>query len=507
MLKRTGKVYLVGAGPGDRELITLKGLKVLKQADAVIYDRLVNPKLLEYAPRGALVRYVGKSPVKHTLKQGEINLLLVKLAKEGKTVVRLKGGDPFLFGRGAEEALTLSANKVPFEIIPGVTSAIAVPAYAGIPLTHRGFTSSLGIFTGQEDPAKEFTRLNWEKISRGLGTLVFLMGVENLPVIVSSLIKFGRSKNTPCGLIQQGTLPEQKTVVGKLGDILQKAKLAKVEPPAILVVGQVVSLRKKINWFESKPLFGKKILVTAPLESSPRLVERLEDKGAQCIELPLIKIIPLDSYSTLDSCIKGIKDFSWVIFSSSNGVRFFKERMERLKKDARTLTQIGLAVIGPRTRIALSEYLGLRADIEPKEFSQEGVVKSFKKQKIKGRNILLVRAKEARDVLPRELKKLGAHVTMAPAYKTVKAFTRKLANIQALKGVDLITFTSSSCVRNFFRAFPRANEYLRKNKVRAASIGPVTSQEARRFGLRVDIEAKKYTFEGLTEAIVKYFGV
>src|SRR3989339_1019175 len=336
------KVYLTGAGPGDPGLITLKAIECLKKAKVVIYDRLVNPELLKYAPQDAEILYAGKASKKHSLTQDEINRLIVKKAKEGKTVVRLKGGDPFLFGRGAEEALELAKNKIPFEVIPGVSSAIAVPAYAGIPLTHREFTSSVGIFTGHEDPAKENSRIDWEKISTGLGTLVFLMGVENLSFIVKNLLKFGRPPLTPCCLIQNGTLPKQKTVSTTLDKIIKAARAFRFQPPSILIVGEVVSLRKKLNWLETKPLFGKKILITRPKGEDSRFSQILEEYGAACVKLPAIAIKPLANYSKLDAAIsqlamvrlpiaaaiKELAGFQWLIFSSQNGVRFFKQRLD-----------------------------------------------------------------------------------------------------------------------------------------------------------------------------------
>jgi uroporphyrinogen III methyltransferase/synthase len=503
MAKIKGKVYLVGAGPGDPELLTLKGQRLLKLADVVVYDRLVNPKILEHIRRDAKLFYVGKSSSKHTLAQDNINLLLVKLAKRKKTVVRLKGGDPFLFGRGAEEALTLAAHKIPFEVVPGVTSAIAVPAYAGIPVTHRGFTSSLGIFTGQEDPTKEDTSINWEKISTGLGTLVFLMGFENLAKICSTLIKFGRSASTPCCLIQWGTLPQQKSISATLKTIVGKAKREKFGPPAVLVVGEVVSLKEKFNWFEQKPLFAKKILVTVPSDESGRLSSLLEDEGATCIEFPLIEIKPLADYSALDKAIKDIEKFHWLIFTSQNGVKFFKQRLVYSKKDIRILKDIKVAAIGPKTEMAL-ENSGLKVDLRPVEFRQEGLIKAFKKINIKGKNILIVRALFARDVLPWGLKKLGARVCVIPTYKTITAGKKKMPN-RLLENLDLVTFTSSSCVQGFFKVFPKKGIRQYKNKFKVASIGPVTSQTAKDYGLKVDIEAKEYTLDGLAEAIVKYY--
>ncbi len=503
MEKIKGKVYLVGAGPGDPELLTLKGQRLLSRADVVVYDRLVDRKVIEHIPKEAKLFYVGKSSSKHTLSQDNINLLLVKLAKRVKTVVRLKGGDPFLFGRGAEEVLTLAAHKIPFEIVPGVTSAIAVPAYAGIPVTHRKFSSSLGIFTGQEDPAKEDTSINWEKISTGLGTLVFLMGFENLAKICSNLIKFGRSSLTPCCLIQWGTLPQQRSIMANLKTIVREAKREKFGPPALLVVGEVVSLKKKFNWFEQKPLFAKKILVTVPSEEKGRLNCLLEEEGATCIELPLIEIKPLSDYSSLDKAIKEIEKFHWLIFTSQNGVKFFKQRLDYSKRDIRILKGVRVAAIGPKTEMVL-ENLGLRVDLRPFEFRQEGLIKAFKKVNIKGKNILIVRALQARDVLQQGLKKLGGCVSVIPAYKTITVERKKTAD-KLLANLDLLTFTSSSCVQGFFKLFNRKKIRQYKNKFKVASIGPVTSQTAKRFGLKVDIEAKKYTLEGLVEAMVRYY--
>src|SRR3989338_6228613 len=362
-----GKVYLTGAGSGDPRLITLKAIERLKKAEVVIYDRLVNPELLKYAPKGAEIIYAGKSSKKHSrVTQDEINRLIVKKAKEGKTVVRLKGGDPFLFGRGGEEALELAKNNIPFEIIPGVSSAIAVPAYPGIPLTHREFTSSVGIFTGHEDPAKENSRIDWEKISTGLGTLVFLMGVEKLEPIVKNLLKSGRSPSSPCALIQNGTLPGQKTVSTTLDKIIKAARAFRFQPPSILIVGEVVSLRKKLNWLETKPLFDKKILTTRPKGEDSRFSQILEEYGASCAELPAIAIKPLSDYSQLDAAIKDIARFQWLIFSSQNGVRFFKQRLDIVGTAHCAIpTDFKIAAIGPRTASAL-ENLGLRVLLQPR---------------------------------------------------------------------------------------------------------------------------------------------
>jgi uroporphyrinogen III methyltransferase/synthase len=503
MADKIGKVYLIGAGPGDPGLITLKGSRCIKSADIVMYDRLVNPRLLENIPKNKII-YVGKIPTKKTVGQNKINALLVKLAKQGKVIARLKGGDPFLFARGAEEALFLAGHKIPFEVVPGVTSAISVPAYSGIPVSHRDYTSSVGIFAGQEQLNKESASIDWQKISCALGTLVFLMGVKNLSYIVKNLIKYGRHKNTPSCLIQQGTLPYQKSIFAKLKDIARKAKDKDIHPPAILVVGDVVSLRKKINWFESKPLFGKKILVTAPALSSIKLIQKLEDNGAWCINLPLIQVKALKDYNKLDQCVKKIKNYQGIIFTSRNAVEFFKQRLDYLKKDVRILSGIGLAVIGPGTKAAL-ESLGLRADIEPKVYCQEGLIKSFKKEKIKGKKILVICSKDSRTLLTKELKKIGAEPDIGFAYRSVAGDRRGELRKVLQEGIDIATFTSASCARNFIKAIRKSTPSLFKKKINFASIGHVTSSELRKFGFKVDIQAEKYTQEGLAEAIIKTF--
>lgn len=496
----------MGAGPGDAGLITLKGLECLKKAEVVVYDRLVNPKLLEYALSGAELVYCGKSPKRHTLTQEEINLLLVRKAKSGKIVARLKGGDPFVFGRGAEEALCLSRKKIAFEVIPGVSAALAVPAYAGIPLTHRACTSSVGIFTGRQDAAKGRSAIDWERIASGIGTLVFLMGVENLKSIVNNLIRYGRPNSTPCCLIQAGTLPGQKSISSSLGEIVRAAQNARIVPPAILIAGEVVSLRDKLNWYESLPLFGKKILITRPLESAGkgRLIGLLEDSGASCLEIPVIEIKPLKNYTILDRAIKRIDGFHWIIFTSQNAVRVFKQRLDYFKKDARILKGVKAAAIGRMTRDAL-EDIGIKADLLPEPFCQEGLIEGFRRLDIKGQNILIVRAKEARDVLPNGLRRMGAKITIAPAYKTIKASAKTVPRARNLKDIDLIIFTSASGVKNFFKMFPAAAFRKLKKRPIIAAIGPITAREARKSGLKPAIEAGEYTFEGLSEAIVKYY--
>ncbi|MCM8800861.1 MAG: uroporphyrinogen-III C-methyltransferase [Candidatus Omnitrophica bacterium] len=488
-----GKVYLIGAGPGDAELLTLKGLRFLKEAEVVIYDRLINPELLRYIPEKAEVIYVGKSADKHTLEQNKINRLLVKLAKQGKKVVRLKGGDPFLFGRGAEEALFLAKHRIDFEVVPGISSAISVPAYAGIPLTHRNYSSSVGIFTGQEAFKKE--TINWEKVSTGLDTLVFLMGVRNLEKIVNNLIKFGRPKDTPCCLIRWGTIPKQKSIYADLKTIIKKAKEEKITPPAVFVVGKISSLRKKLNWYEKKKLFGKKILITSPLESFQKISNLLRNYGASCLRLPILEVKPIKD-PKFNSYINRIKDFDWIIFTSQNAVKFFKEGLNYLNKDMDILKEKSLYAIGPETKRVLENF-GLRADI-PKRFCQEGLIDAFRDIKLEKKKILIVCSQKSRKFLSEQLKKLGAEVKVLAVYRIEESQKEKKFS-EISKDLDLIVFTSPSCVRGYFRNFKQ------KGKIPIASIGPVTSQELLNFGFRPDIQAKEYTFEGLVKEILNYF--
>ncbi|WP_038055463.1 uroporphyrinogen-III C-methyltransferase [Thermodesulfobacterium hydrogeniphilum] len=502
---KKGKVYLVGAGPGDPGLFTLKGKKVLEEADVIIYDYLANVKLLNFCKENVEKIYVGKKGGAHTLPQEKINKLLVKKAKEGKTVVRLKGGDPFLFGRGGEEAEELQKEGIPFEIIPGITSAIAVPAYAGIPVTHRNFTSTLAIITGHEAEGKEESKINFSALSK-IGTLVFLMGVKNLPYIIENLIKEGKSPETPVAVIQWGTLPKQKTVTGVLKNIVEKVKKTGVTAPAIIIVGEVVRLREKFNWFETKLLFGKKVVVTRTREQASKLVENLEALGAYCYEIPAIKIEPLLNENILE-VIKKISNYKWIIFTSENGVKIFFKILWEAGKDWRAFGNTKIAVIGASTKKAL-EKLGIKPDLVPaKDFTQEGLINEFAKLDIKNNLILIPRAKEARELLPEKLKEMGAKVEILPIYETKICEESKKELKKALEeGVDIITFTSSSTVKNFFKLC----EDLDKEKLKDlifASIGPITSSTLRDFGFEPHIEAKEYTIEGLVNAIAEYFKI
>ncbi|MBF0224530.1 MAG: uroporphyrinogen-III C-methyltransferase [Desulfobacterales bacterium] len=501
-----GKVYIVGAGPGDPELITLKGKRCIENSDVIIYDYLANPVLLKFASKNSEIIYVGKKGGHHTMPQNDINNLIIKKAKKGLTITRLKGGDPFIFGRGGEEAEELVNAGIKFEIVPGITSAIAVPAYAGIPLTHRNFTSTLAFITGHEDPEKENSNIDWDYISKGIGTIVFLMGVKNLGFITEQLIKNGRSKDTPVALVQWGTTPKQLTVSGNLDNITQKVKEAGLKPPCIIIVGEVINLRDKLKWFENKPLFGKRILVTRATEQASDLVNILSNFGAECIEFPTIKIVTCEDKSLLDNAIDTIKDYEWLVFTSVNGVNFFFDRLFENGKDVRALYNIKTASIGPATSKRLFDF-GIKSDIIPESYRAESIIDAFKNIDVKGKKILLPRAKEARPILPIELSKMGASVNEVIAYCTEIATednTELLKKLES-KEIDIVTFTSSSTVNNFKALLPSEDFSYLMEGIKVASIGPVTSETALNLGFKVDITADIFTIEGLCDAILKFY--
>lgn len=496
-------VYLVGAGPGDPRLITVKGLECIKKADVIIYDYLVNVDLLKAARPDAEFIYVGKQGGAHTLEQDEINQLLVKKALEDKIVTRLKGGDPYVFGRGGEEALVLHENRVPFEVVPGITAAIATPNYAGIPVTHRDFTSTFGLITGHEDPTKDESSIDWAKISTGIGTLAFYMGIKNLPYITGQLMKHGRSKDTPVAVIRWGTTPQQKTVVGTLDTIVQKAK--DIRPPAITIVGEVVKLREQLNWFETKPLFGKTIVVTRSREQASEFADQLYEHGAQVIEFPTIEITKPDAVQPLDEAINSIQSYDWLVFTSINGADAFFQRLFELGKDIRDLKGIKVCAIGPATEGGIEKY-HIKVDCRPPKFVAESVVEELKKiTGIKGEKFLLPRADIARSFLPEELQKLGGEVTDLVAYKTIMAQPRNINLVDKIKNgeIHIITFTSSSTVRNFAQIVGEKNIAALNGHVQFASIGPITTQTAEDVGLRITIRADEYTIPGLVSAILK----
>jgi len=503
-----GKVYLIGAGPGDPGLITVKGLECIKQADVLIYDYLASPVLLNYASKNAEIIYVGKKGGVHTLSQDGINSLIAEKANKGFIVTRLKGGDPFIFGRGAEEAEVLIEEDIPFEIVPGVTSAIAAPAYAGIPLTHRKFTATVAFVTGHEDPTKEESKIDWSALAKGIGTIVFLMGVKNLPKITSQLIKHGMPSDTPVALVRWGTTPRQFSVAGTLENINECVKSIGLKPPAIIVVGNVVTLRKKMSWFENRPLMGKRIVVTRAREQASDLVKQLSDLGAECLECPTIKVVPPDDWKPLDAAIENISSYDWLVFTSVNGVNYFFERLFSKGNDARALGKLNTAVIGPATERRLFIF-GLKSDIVPKSYRAESIIEAFGNEDVNGKKILLPRAKEARPILPVELTKMGATVDEITSYYTKEVPDSADLLLKRLKEntIDLITFTSSSTVKNFKAILPDNIFETQMKDITIACIGPITADTAKNLGFEVHIVAKSFTIPGLCEAILDYYNV
>ncbi len=499
-----GKVWLVGAGPGDPGLLTLRGREILSQADVVIYDALISTRLLDYAPAAAERLYVGKQAARHTLPQADINCLLVEKALEGKRVVRLKGGDPMVFGRGGEEALALVEAGVPFEVVPGVTAAIAGAAYAGIPVTHRGLASGVAFITGHEAEDKVDSDLDWEALARWKGTLVFYMGVANLAVIAENLIAHDVDADTPAAVIQWGTTPRQRVVTGTLGTLPTLATDAGLKPPALILIGEVVRLRERLAWFERRPLFGRRIIVTRSRAQASDLVARLEELGAETIEVPAIRIEPPQDPTPLREAARNLSDFDWIVLTSTNGAEALFGALAAEGLDARALCGCRVAAIGPATAERLAAF-GIRADLQPETFTGAAVAEALARTgDLAGMRILLPRA----DIAPKELVEAlggrGALVSEVVAYRTVTDFADSGAVAERLdRGeIDWITFTSSSTVRNFL-------ETLKPDRVRAsralvASIGPTTSATLREAGLDPTVEAATYTIPGLVEAILNY---
>lgn len=501
-----GKVYLIGAGPGDPGLITVKGQRCISSADVIIYDYLAAPALLAHAAPEAEMIYVGKKGGDHTLPQGGINQLIIDKARQGLMVARLKGGDPFIFGRGGEEAEELVAAGIPFEVVPGVTSAVAGAAYAGIPLTHRDHTSTLAFVTGHEDPTRDGSRIDWRSLATGIGTLVFFMGIKNLPLIAGQLQDNGMPADTPVALIRWGTTTRQKTVTGTLSTIVDIARQAGMKAPAIIVVGKVVQLRERLNWFETRPLFGRTIVVTRARAQASDLVERLTELGAYCLEFPTIEVVPAEESAPLDEAIGNLDAYDWLIFTSVNGVKYFFDRLFALGRDVRALHHVRTAVIGPATAEALRRQ-GLRSDILPASYRAEAVIEAFANQNVAGQRILLPRAAEARPILPQELRRMGAEVDEIAIYRSRPVATGAAELVDSLENgrVDLVTFTSSSTVNHFYQLLPDGHRDPLMKGLRTASIGPITTETARKLGFRVAVTADEYTIPGLCDAIQEFF--
>lgn len=513
-----GKVYIVGAGPGDIGLLTIKGLKCLQKAEVVIYDFHLNAQVLNYINHDAEFIYAGKRGGHHSMTQERINQILIEKASQYKTICRLKGGDPFVFGRGAEEAEALAKEGIEFEIVPGVSSAIAAPAYAGIPLTHRLYSSSLAIVPGYEDPAKKESLIDWAKLATGVGTIVFLMTIKNIETVCQKLIEHGRSAETPVAVIRWGTRSDQKTIVSNLKEIAKSVKEKEIKSPAVMVVGDVVNLREKLKWYEKKPLFGQRILVTR--EHSGRSpdssggFETLEELGAEIIEFPTIKIVPVKNPGDLDKAISRIANYNWLIFTSANGVKFFLKRFFEKNIDIRDMKGIKICAIGTKTAAEIQKY-GINVDLVPEEFNAESLIGSLiiksrgatvaqdSEHELKGVRFLLPRAETAREILPEQIKKLGGDIDVVTVYKTEKpeVHGKRLKRFLKEEKISVATFTSAATFKNFMSIMQEDAKTLLKG-VAIAVIGPVTAQAVKEAGLNVNIMPKEATTEAMAKEII-----
>ncbi len=517
-----GIVHLVGAGPGDPGLLTLKGQRLLELADVVVYDALSNPRLLTHCPHAEQI-YVGKRAAEHSKTQDEINALLIDLASQNKRVVRLKGGDPFVFGRGGEECEALHNAKIPFEVVPGITAAIAAPAYAGIPVTHRDFNSSFTLITGHEkeeqyqDPAASArshgrksvdgsSDLDWTSIAK-LPALAFYMGVKSLPRICAKLIEHGMDPNTPAATIQWGTTPRQRTIVATVSTLPQKIEQEKITPPALTILGKVVTLRDTMQWYESRPLFGQTIVVTRTRQQASELSEKLEALGAAVIEAPTIEIVPPADPTYVNQAFAKLHEYDWIIFTSSNGVRATKQKLLDFGLDARTFGKSKIAAIGPGTAAAVTRDLCLNVDLSPSAFVAEALADELiRRGEVTGRKFLLLRADIARVFLTQKLEQSGAaQVHDIPIYETKPTTSLPEYLLEALdeKRVNWITFTSSSTAKNF-TALLGPDYKAKLEGIHLASIGPITTDTLHELGLKPTMQAKVFNIQGLLEAITAH---
>ena len=502
-----GKVYIVGAGPGDPGLITLKAMRLIGEADVIVYDHLVNQRILKYAQPQARMIDAGKQVGHKMLEQAAINRLLVKEAKRGRTVVRLKGGDPFIFGRGGEECEALAVRGIPFEVIPGVSSAVAAPAYAGIPLTHRACASSVALVTGHEDPSKKTGTVDFQKLARAVDTVVCLMGVKTMDRTVRELKAGGALPHTPVAVIEQGTYPHQRVVEGTLDTIISRVKLQHIRPPAVMVVGKVAKLRRQIAWFESLPLSNKTIVITRAEEQADTLTDLLEGAGARVICFPTIEIGPPRSYGKLDRALRRLQDYDYLVFTSVNGVNAFASRLKFLKIKRELLCGVTIAALGEMTAQALRTH-GITPGIVPAVFTSQHLADTFRGAQMQGKKVLLVRSDIAGDLLPRELKKMGALVEDVNGYR-IKKPQVKIGEMKRIfeKGlVDCITFTSPSTFVNFMSLLKGTPVKRILKKTAVAAIGPVTRREIAKHGIKVSITASPHTVFGLAKAIIAYHG-
>lgn len=504
-----GIVYLVGAGPGDPGLITVKGLEKIRTADCIVYDYLAGERFLEEARDDAELIYVGKKGADHTLEQAEINEILVRKAEEGKRIVRLKGGDPFVFGRGGEEAEDLLAAGIRFEVVPGVTSAVAAPAYAGIPVTHRDHASMVTFITGHENPSKKESAIDWGLLARNPGTLVFLMGVKNLGRISESLISAGKPPDTPAAIVRWGTTPAQRSLKSTLATIPEEAKQQRIKPPAVLVVGSVADLRDKLSWFETKALFGKRILITRTREQSRGLADKVLELGGEPVLFPTICIQPPSNWEPVDEAIGNVASYDWIIFTSVNGVERFFDRFFEVRTDIRDLAGPRIGAIGPVTAASVRQR-GLKVDLLAKEFKAEGVLAQLSEDNVRGRRFLIPRAEKAREILPDGIIRMGGHADVVSVYRTTRPAALEVEKIRDMlenKRVDAVTFTSSSTVTHFIDILTPDDVGRLLDGVVVASIGPITSRTIMENGLSMQVEASEYTIDGLLQAITRYYSI
>ena len=503
--KTAGTVWLVGAGPGDPGLVTLRAVEALAKAEVVVYDRLANADLLDRAPATAQRIFAGKEPGRHALTQDQINATLIEQARAGRTVVRLKGGDPFVFGRGGEEAEALHDAGIPFEIVPGVTSSIAGPAYAGIAVTHREVASSFAVITGHEDPTRPETRVDWAALAQGPDTLVVLMGVGNVAEIAERLLAGGRAAETPAAIVEQATTPRQRTIVATLGTLATVAAEQQAQSPAVVILGEVVRLRERLSWFERRPLLGKRILVTRTREQASGLKQLLAERGAEVIELPALEIVASAPPETVRPALDGlaVQRYAWTIFTSANGVAAFFRHLDAAGRDTRLFAGTRVAAIGPGTAEALAAR-GLRADLVPERHIAEGLLDALAGEALQGAGVLIPRAENARPELVEGLRTRGAQVDELKLYVSRPPAAPDPAALARLRAgtIDVATFASSSTVRHLIDLLDGDTTPLTNTTI--ACIGPTTAATARELGLRVDVVAEQYTVPGLVAAIERH---
>jgi uroporphyrinogen III methyltransferase/synthase len=509
---KKGIVYFVGAGPGHPKLITLRGMEVLAKSDVVVYDRLASPLLLKYLKPGAQKVYVGKRPDRHTMKQEEINQLLVKLALEGKTITRLKGGDPGVFGRVGEEAELLAQHGIEYEIVPGVTSASAVPLYAGIPVTHRDYNSTFCVITGHEKPEKLDSMICWDKLALASETLIFLMGVAKIRYIRDQLIKHGRDPDTPVALVRWGTRSEQETMTGTLATIAEQVEAANFLPPAVIVVGKVVQLREKLLWYEKKPLFGVRVLITRARTAKSRMAEAIEELGGEAVEFPVIAFRHPESRELIErreTSLRQLKQCDWIFFTSVTGVEYFFDLLIERNIDIRELYGKKIVAVGPQTAEALRKR-GLLTESIPPEYTAPALVEHMRDQWKPGQKALLPRGNLARETLPQALAQSGVEVFEMPVYETV--MPEQVAADECVRmleegEIQVVTFTSSSTVQNLVTLIERfgRNPVELLGRTLKASIGPITAETLKQYGLKVDIMAREATVASLVEAIAEHY--